>query len=584
MTLVSAERLNEWNVAGASIGALVTNEYELRYLNASETTKLISLLEKHRSLGTLEAMTPEQREAAFCKAAGRQLLVALHEATLGKPFEDIVQNEYEQLVPAEAQRLYLTVCVLNRLNVPVRAGIISRLHDIPFRQFKDKFFKPLEHVVHTIQDGVTNDMMYIARHPIIAEIVFDRVLQSQETRFDEYHKVLQSLNIDYTSDRKAFREMTKGRTVYKLFPDTQLAKQIFITAGKISNDDATLFHQRAIYAMHCNELIRAGEYLATAARLEPNNSTVLHSRSKLLLRQSESARSPLEREAMLREASAIAKQLKQGKNLESHAHHTLIKIGINRLRTVLRAPDPNPTEIADIVKEIQKELTQGLLEFPNDSFLLSSDAELATILNDSTRVVDSLEKAFHASPRAGFLAVRLATYFENSGKPSQANAILRQAIEANRTDRTLHYRFAKHLLVTDPTNSTELTYHLQRSFIDGDRNYDAQLLYARQLFVNGDKESSRSIFRKLQHARLGADAREAVVYPLPGEYRGSISRMEAPYVLIRRDGVGDQISAQRQNVSDSCWSQLTMGTHVRFQIGFNFYGTQAYRMEVDELL
>jgi hypothetical protein len=95
----------------------------------------------------LERLNPDERRKELEEHAGRQLLVALHEATLGIPFETIPVDEYHHITPFEAQRLYQTVCVLNRLNVPVRAGLIARVHGIPFEEFKHRFFAPLEHVV-----------------------------------------------------------------------------------------------------------------------------------------------------------------------------------------------------------------------------------------------------------------------------------------------------------------------------------------------------------------------------------------------------------------------------------------------------
>ena len=87
-------------------------------------------------------MTPDQRIEEFLEVSDRQLLVALHEATQGEPLEVIVEREYRDVLPRAAQALYLTVCVLNRLRVPVRAGLISRVHDIPFERFRDKLLGP----------------------------------------------------------------------------------------------------------------------------------------------------------------------------------------------------------------------------------------------------------------------------------------------------------------------------------------------------------------------------------------------------------------------------------------------------------
>jgi hypothetical protein len=39
----------------------------------------------------------------------RKILVALHEATMGKRFEEIVEDEFNNVVPREARQIYLTV-------------------------------------------------------------------------------------------------------------------------------------------------------------------------------------------------------------------------------------------------------------------------------------------------------------------------------------------------------------------------------------------------------------------------------------------------------------------------------------------
>jgi len=358
LTVIAAERVNEWNVLGSSAGSLVTSDNLLRYLSESETTRLIEVLDKHKALGTLKGKPVEQQRKAFHSRAGRQLLVALHEATLGRPFEDIIEDEYRHVVPSEAQRIYLTICVLNRLNIAVRAGVVSRLHGVHLSDFKERFFKPLEHVVHTVLDPGTRDMTYIARHPVIAEIVFERILRNQEDRFDVYLRVLKTLNIDYASDRKAFRAMTKGRTLLDLFPDTELAKQIIKAAEGIAGDDPVLIHQKGLYYMHRDDFRAASDLFNRALQLWPNNRSFQHSRSELLLRMSENARTQLERETLLREATSIAKEIRDTKLPEAYAHHTLIKIGLSQLRTLLAADssEQNETDIANVVRNVQRDL------------------------------------------------------------------------------------------------------------------------------------------------------------------------------------------------------------------------------------
>src|ERR1017187_8542419 len=185
----------------------VTDEYEIGYLSAREIDQLVHLLEKHKALGYLEKIAPEERRNYLAERAGRQLLVALHEATLGKPFEEIIEDEFRNIFPQEARNLYLTICVLNRLGIPVRAGLISRTHGIPFSEFESRLFAPLEHVVRVTDDIISRDHLYSARHPYIAEMVFRQILRTVDERYDHYVRVIGSINIEYSTDRRAFRRM-----------------------------------------------------------------------------------------------------------------------------------------------------------------------------------------------------------------------------------------------------------------------------------------------------------------------------------------------------------------------------------------
>ena len=319
ITVLLAERLNEWNIGGSGVDPYVSEQYLIPYLELPEINSLIDLLARHRALGTLEQSSHDERVAAFVQRAGRQLLVALHEATLGRPFEDIIKDEYDNIVPAEAQEIYLSICVLNRLNVPVRAGLIARMHGIPFEYFERRFFRPLEHVVQTSYDSLLRDHTYAARHPQIAEIVFQRVLADAEQRLDKYLRCLKALNIDYTSDARAFRQMVRGRAIEELFPSSEMARHVFKVARDTVGAEPFLLQQIALYEMNCHDgsLNRAAELLGQAARAAPYDLSIKHSKAEFLLRQADIARTPLEKEQRLREAMRIANSLRDDRPVGS---------------------------------------------------------------------------------------------------------------------------------------------------------------------------------------------------------------------------------------------------------------------------
>lgn len=103
LTIVGAERDNEWNIYCEYLEPFVRQEFPVRYLNEQEIDNLLSLLERHGALGLLKDLSPEDRKLAFTKRAERQLLVALHEATLGLAFEEIIVDEFRGIEPPAAR-------------------------------------------------------------------------------------------------------------------------------------------------------------------------------------------------------------------------------------------------------------------------------------------------------------------------------------------------------------------------------------------------------------------------------------------------------------------------------------------------
>lgn len=297
LTIISAERYNEWNTECEALEPYLTDNYEVKYLKPKEIESLIKLLTEHDSLGHLKGLTLEKQTEALSKKAGRQLLVALHEATLGKPFSDIIFDEYHSITSPEAQSLYLTVCILHRLGVHTRAGLISRVHEIPFSLFKEKLFKPLEFIVFTSRDDLIKDYYYRSRHSHIAEMVFERVLVEQQDRFDEYVRLISNLDIDYNSDREAFKGLLNAKQLLNLFQDPQMIRQLYAVANYRVKNDPKLMQQEAIFEMTSPDgnLNRATNLLETAHNLASYDKAIAHSLSVLALNKANRSATELEK-------------------------------------------------------------------------------------------------------------------------------------------------------------------------------------------------------------------------------------------------------------------------------------------------
>lgn len=590
LTVITAERQNEWNIACERLEDSVTANYPLPYLSGKEIEDLIDLLEQHKSLGDLAGVSRDERVQAFVRRAGRQLLVALLEATRGVSFEDILVDEFNHITPPAAQALYLTVCVLNRLGIPVRAGLISRIHGIPFEEFRERLFRPLEHVVIVGEDPRLRDHLYMARHRLIAERVFDRILSTPTSRFNEYVRVVEALNLAYSTDLSAFRQLVRAGALLDLFPDHGAVLEIYRVAFENAGDDPFLLHQRGIYEIQRpnGNLTDAEKFLAAAKAVAPHDVTIIHSFAELERRRAEIAPNPLVRQRHRAEARKLALEVRDDSVHGSYGYHTLLKLMLDQLKEVLIDPKSGDAEIDRLLQDIEQTLENGLQRFPEDSYLLSAEADLSELLVDEDRARHALRAAFDRNRRSPFIAARLSRVLSEAGDAPGAKAVLETALDTNAGGRRLHFSYALLLRESKQDPVDTMLHHLRRSFSPGDKNYYAQFWYAAYLFMKDDVQSlqeSRALFRTLWAAPLGHELRSKVRGTFddaaghPRVFTGTLSRKDVAFGWLSRDGHGDRIYVREEQLPEDSWDLLYERQTVQFQIGFNFAGALALEVK-----
>jgi cold shock CspA family protein len=408
-----------------------------------------------------------------------------------------------------------------------------------------------------------------------------RILANAEDRFDAYVRTLKALSLAFTSDWKAFWQMVRGRALLDLFPDQLMVQQIFKIAQEVVGDDAHLLHQKAIYEMNRpgGTAQETARLLNRASELAPYDATIKHSMAELKLKEVDSGKTGLEKSKLLKEAMNLSLSLVSDEKTNSYGYHTLAKVGLRKLQEAIDTNAPE-VEVEKLLKDVEQNLFDSLQRFPGDPYLLETDSRLAQLLGDSERVIHSLEKAFTANNRNGFIALRLAAVYERKELQEKAMEVLEKALAANNAEKRLHYAFAK-LLMKSNASQESLLYHLQRSFSEGDSNYDAQVLYGRQLYLKNDFESSRNVFKKLSQARIGLQYRNKLLYTIDAQkFGGKVSKLEASYCFITRDGSGDWIYAHISSMDESVWKSLVVGSRLEFGIGFNIRGATAFDIRV----
>lgn len=151
----------------ATLGGIEPCEVVMPHLTDADIEGLIAVLDRENRLGILKGKPHAERVEAFSKEAGRQLLVAMIQATSGKRFEEKALEEFTELSPLSKQ-IYALICfvssqryTLDREEVLLACGRADNdtLNELENLVRRNVVFR---------RDTLTG---YIARHRVIADTV-----------------------------------------------------------------------------------------------------------------------------------------------------------------------------------------------------------------------------------------------------------------------------------------------------------------------------------------------------------------------------------------------------------------------------
>lgn len=592
LIVIGSARVHEWNMRCEELESLVQEVYDLRYLSAREISDLLKLLENHGCLGHLASLTQEKRQEKLSEEYGRQLLVALHEATENATFREIIADEFDSIQPVEAKLLYLDICSLHRFGPPVRAGLISRVHGIDFEEFNQRFFMPLEEVISLSPDRKTKDWTYRARHALIAEFVYAAGLPTVRDKYDNLIRIVSRLNPSYSYDKEVLFELIRANKLAEIFKDRTQGDDIYRLALESVGDDWGIYHQRGIYEMRlagdAGGLDRAEGYLNKALEMHSTSGAVKHSLAELAFKRASVAKDDQEREAWRKQAEKQASAL-TSKSKTSYPLHTLSKVAVSRVKDALEKAEKTDDELTQqalsaAIKLAEDTLRLGLQSFPNDDRLLTEDAALSDLLKDADKALTALQKAFKTNPRSELIAKRLSRVLRAKKRFGDAVEVLRETLSLNPGSQVIHFDLGQTLRETAPdadtTQCDSILYHFQRSFVPGDKQHEARFWYARHLCLAGKWPEARAIFEGLRKLSIPYRQRAGLRAPVLNSdaterlFYGQVTRNRGDIGFIRTDLDGTECFTS-QELTDSEGPIPAEQTRVKFNIHFSLMGPVA---------
>jgi hypothetical protein len=121
------ERTNEWKQSNTKLKGSI---YSISPLSDGEINRLIDCLGTHCELNKLDNLERTLQFSAIKKNYNRELLVAIREATEGKSFDAIIDDEFRGIKDDISRDIYLAVCCFHQLGVFARVQLIANLFNI----------------------------------------------------------------------------------------------------------------------------------------------------------------------------------------------------------------------------------------------------------------------------------------------------------------------------------------------------------------------------------------------------------------------------------------------------------------------
>jgi hypothetical protein len=163
-------------ITSAAGAGLRIAEHVVPPLNDADIDGLIGVLEKNNRLGILTGASGADRRAAFRDQAGRQLLVAMIQATSGENFERKAQDEYLELTGAQ-RYAYALIAVATSLRYTLAKDEILLANADSHEEALVALERLTAHHVVVVSPSTAE---YRCRHRVIADLIFDKLKELGE--------------------------------------------------------------------------------------------------------------------------------------------------------------------------------------------------------------------------------------------------------------------------------------------------------------------------------------------------------------------------------------------------------------------
>lgn len=345
-----------------------TKEFAMPGLTDPEIGTLLDVLTREKRLGVLLNQQRSKQEQVFREKCGRQLLVAMIEATSGKPFEQKIRGEFSQLT-GEMQRIYALVSVATALHfVLSKNDIIVGSGDVTNDVLNAVEKLVQRQIVLREASGVLR-----ARHRVIADVVFDDLVATG--RVAQVLLELASsaaMQIGYGdapgSRHRRFVQRLTNHDFLKKTVGVEEARHIYASLEPLLASEHNFWLHRGSLEVESSNIHAAENFLSQARALNDRDLNVQTEYGYLLFQKALETPAGAHAQEFVDEALALLRgNIAVRGDKDPHSYHVL---GSNMLEWIERGI-PNRSDRKSELEDLQTIVEEGVRKHPKNSHLKS---------------------------------------------------------------------------------------------------------------------------------------------------------------------------------------------------------------------
>lgn len=568
------ERINEWR---QTYETLHCKEFLIDPLSDLEINRLLNYLDKQGALNKLESLPINLQFNAIKKNFSQELLVAMREATEGKEFDAILEDEFRGIKGDVPKQAYLIVCCFFQHGVTIRDSLLSDLLGLNISELYDKTSTQTEGVI--IYDDINKELGVFgarARHRKIAEIVWERCGATVDKN-SILKKSIERLNLNYSIDAKAFEFFYRSDKIVDSLSNIEEKLHFFERACKKDPDSPYIrqHYARMLYREKRYEI--ALSQIESALDIDNKARILYHTKGLILSKMAlENDSVSIARKRMIQSENSYKKALNMTPK-DPYCYQGLAQLYLAWAEICL-----DQSEVTEYISKAETIINEGLKKVNYRDKLWIESAKIQEFLGNHPGYIKNLERAIIETPISIVGRYLLGRTYRFEKKYKKAIEVLKPIIIDYPDEFRSYVEYALSLHYSGSSYAECIaTLRLSKLYGYSDPRYIAVLgglYYLNNEFSNSENVFEEAIKRDFTVTEINRVQFEPFDSTLKHHYtvNGKIATVKAGYSLIESNIFPAPVICPGSKYKGIL---MTKGINVKYQLAFTAKGPIAINIE-----